>query len=77
MKKTLLLLVIFLNFKYSYADNQIVYIDINKILNHSVVGQKITQHIQSIKEKKNQNFSLIEKKLLEKENDKIKKKKYN
>tara|TARA_B100002051_G_scaffold266613_1_gene293980 strand:- start:262 stop:774 length:513 start_codon:yes stop_codon:yes gene_type:complete len=74
MKKTLLLLVIFLNFKYSYADNQIVYIDINKILNHSVVGQKITQHIQSIKEKKNQNFSLIEKKLLDKENDIIKKK---
>ena len=56
MKKTLLLLVIFLNFKYSYADNQIVYIDINKILNHSVVGQKITQHIQSIKEKKKSKF---------------------
>tara|TARA_Y100001970_G_C14122579_1_gene797135 strand:- start:597 stop:1112 length:516 start_codon:yes stop_codon:yes gene_type:complete len=75
MKKFFFLLLIFLlNFKYLYAENKIAYIDINNILNNSIVGQSITQHIKNIKEKKNKEFSLIEKQLLEKEKDLIKKK---
>ena len=74
MKKIFLILIIILNFKYSYADNKIVYIDINNILNNSIVGQSITKYIQNIKEKKNQEFLLIENQLLDKEKDIIKKK---
>ena len=74
MKKILLLISIIFNFEYSYADNKIVYIDINNILVNSIVGQSISKHIQNIKENKNKEFSIIEKKLLDKEKDIIKKK---
>ncbi len=74
MKKILLLIFIIFNFEYSYADNKIVYIDINNILVNSIVGQSISKHIQNIKENKNKEFSIIEKKLLDKEKDIIKKK---
>ena len=74
MKKIFLLLVFILNFEYAYAENKIVYIDLNYILNNSIVGQTITKHIKDIKEINNKEFLLIEKKLLDKENDIIKKK---
>ena len=74
MKKILLLISIIFNFEYSYADNKIVYIDINNILVNSTVGQLISKHIQNIKENKNKEFSAIEKKLLDKEKDIIQKK---
>ncbi len=74
MKKIFLLLIFILNFEYAYAENKIVYIDLNYILNNSIVGQTITKHIKGIKEKNNKEFLLIEKELLDKENDIIKKK---
>ena len=74
MKKIILLLIIILNFENSYAQNKIVYIDINNILNNSIVGKSISTHLQNIRENKNKEFSLIEKNLLDKENDIIKKK---
>ena len=74
MKKILLLISIIFNFEYSYADNKIVYIDINNILVNSTAGQLISKHIQNIKENKNKEFSAIEKKLLDKEKDIIQKK---
>ncbi len=74
MKKIFLLLVFILSFEYSYAENKIAYIDINNILNNSIVGKSISEHIQNIKIKKNEEFSEIEKKLLDKEKDIIKKK---
>ncbi len=75
MKKIFVLLIfIFFSFKVSYANNNISYIDINNILNNSLVGQSITKHLQIIKEKKDKEFSLIEKKLLDKEKNIIKKK---
>ena len=74
MKKIFLVLIFFLNFDYVYANKNFVYIDINNILNNSIVGQSITKHIQNVKEKKNKEFSLIENKLLDREKDIIKKK---
>ena len=74
MKKIFILLVFIFNFEYSYAENKIVYIDLNYILNNSIVGQTITKHIKNIKEKKNKEFTLIEKQLLDEEEDIIKKK---
>jgi len=74
MKKILLLLIFILNFENCYAENKIAYIDINHILNNSIVGQSITKHIKNIKEKKNDELILIEKQLTEKEADIIKKK---
>ena len=77
MKKILLLLIFILNFENSYADNKIAYIDINHLLNNSLAGQSISEHIRKIKEKKNNELELIEKQLKDKEKDLIKKKKYN
>ena len=74
MKKIILLLIIILNCEYSYADYKIAYIDINNILNNSIVGKSITNHLKNIKENKNKEFSEVEKKLLLKESDIIKKK---
>ena len=74
MKKTFLLIIFILNFENSYAENKIAYIDINHILNNSIVGQSITKHIKEIKEKKNVELVLIEKQLTDKEADIIKKK---
>jgi len=74
MKKIILILIIFLNFENSYAENTIAYININHILNNSKVGQSISKHIQKIKEKKINEFKLIEKQLSDKEKNIIKKK---
>ena len=74
MKKIFLLFIFILNFENCYAENKIAYIDKNHILNHSIVGQSISKHIKKIKEKKNNELVLIEKKLTDKEEDIIKKK---
>jgi outer membrane protein len=74
MKKIFLLFIFILNFENCYAENKIAYIDINHILNHSIVGQSISKHIKKIKEKKNNELVLIKKKLTDKEEDIIKKK---
>ena len=74
MKKTFLILILFLNFSILNANSNITYIDINLILNNSIVGKSISKHIKEIKDNKNKEFSLIEKKLLDKEKDLIKKK---
>ena len=57
-----------------YAENNFAYININHILNNSVVGKSITEHINKIKERKLKDFELTEKKLAEKEQNILKKK---
>ena len=73
MKKIFLLFIFILNFEYCYAENKIAYIDINHILNNSIVGQSISQHIKKIKENKNKELVSIEKQLTNKEADILKK----
>jgi len=77
MKKIFLICIIILNCENSYAEHKIAYIDLDYVLNNSIVGQAITKHIQKINEKKNNELVLIEKQLVDKENEIIKKKKYN
>jgi len=50
MKIIFFLLLFFVKINYSFADLKIAYIDINFILIHSLVGQKIEKHINKIKE---------------------------
>ena len=74
MKKIILLIIIIFSYQNSYAENKIAYIDIDFILNNSIVGQSISDHIKKIKEKKNSEFKTIEKQLSDKENDIVKQK---
>ena len=74
MKKIFLLIIFILYFQNSYAESKIAYIDINHILNNSIVGQSISEHIKKIKEKNSNELDLIEKQLADKETDIIKKK---
>ncbi len=74
MKKIYILIIFFFSSTYVFADVKIVYIDINSILNNSIVGQSISKHILTIKEAKNKEFATIESQLLDKEKDVIKKK---
>ena len=74
MKKIYPLIIFFFSFTYACADVKIAYIDINSILNNSIVGQSISKHILNIKEIKNKEFASIESQLLDKEKDVIKKK---
>lgn len=74
MKKIFLLFIFIVNFENCYAESKIAYIDINHILNNSIVGQSISKHIKIIKEKKNNELVLLEKQLTAKETDINKKK---
>ncbi len=73
--KIIFSLIFFLfNFSNTFAENKIAYIDLNHILNNSIVGQTITKHIKEIREKNNKEFLIIEKQLTAREEDIIKKK---
>ena len=74
MKKFFLVIFLFFNFNNSLAENKIAYIDVNFILNNSAVGQSINEHMKKIKDEKDKEFKLIEKKLSDMDNDIVKKK---
>ena len=63
MKKIFFLLFFVFNFETLYAENTFAYININHILNNSIVGQSITEHINKIKEIKLKEFESTEKKI--------------
>ena len=67
MKIIFFLLLFFVKINYSFADLKIAYIDINFILIHSLVGQKIEKHISKIEEKNIKKFKEQEKILKDKE----------
>tara|TARA_Y100000741_G_scaffold305581_1_gene247868 strand:- start:2038 stop:2550 length:513 start_codon:yes stop_codon:yes gene_type:complete len=74
MKKILIFLFFIININNCYAESTLAYININYILNNSIVGLSISKHIKEIKENKIKEFKLLEKQLSEKENDIVKKK---
>ena len=67
MKKFFLILLFISNFNLSYADDNIVYIDINFILENSIVGKSINNQINTLQSVENEKFKTIEKKLIENE----------
>ena len=77
MKKILIFLFFIININNCYAESTLAYININYILNNSIVGLSISKHIKEIKENKIKEFKLLEKQLSEKENDIVKKKKFS
>tara|TARA_B100000579_G_scaffold413038_1_gene405285 strand:- start:1479 stop:1997 length:519 start_codon:yes stop_codon:yes gene_type:complete len=76
MKKYLSLsfLLFIFNVSYSHAEIKVAYIDVNFILNNSIVGKSITEHISKIEKNKSNEFSSIQKKLTDKEKNIISKK---
>ena len=73
MKKIILIIIFILNFNYSNAEDKIAYININYILNNSLAGISITEHIQKMKDNKKNEFLTIEKQLKKKKKLSIKK----
>jgi len=60
MKKYLLLFFFLSIFNYTYADDKIVYLDINLILNNSAAGKFLNSELQSINNKNIEEFKQIE-----------------
>jgi len=60
MKKYLLLFFFLSIFNYTYADDKIVYLDINLILNNSEAGKFLNSELQSINNKNIEEFKQIE-----------------
>ena len=65
--KKFFVFIFFWNINLSYANENIFYIDINYILENSIVGKSINTQIKKIQNKENENFKIEEKKLIEKE----------
>jgi len=66
MQKTIIFLI-FLNFFFIKAKAEIVYIDINLILNKSEVGMFLNNYVESIKKKEISKYNEIENELIKKE----------
>ena len=68
MRKLFLFIFLLLNLKIAEANNtNLVYIDINFILENSIVGKSINTHIKSLHDKEIEGFNFTEKQLIENE----------
>ncbi len=67
MKKTIYYLLFFFFITISQSLSEIVYIDINKILNESIAGKKALGELEKNIKERNEFFSSTEKKLIEEE----------
>ena len=74
MKSILISVLLILKFNFVYADEKIAFIDLNFIMNNSLSGKSINNLINTIKDKKIQEFNIIESKIKKDENDLISKK---
>ena len=69
MRKLFLFIFLLLSFEIAQAKNtNLVYIDINYILENSVVGKSINTHIKFLHDKQIESLDLKEKELIENEN---------
>ena len=73
MKKILIFIFFFLNFSNSYAEAKISYIDINFIIENSIVGKSLNNHMNSLKKIHFDKFNKLENDLKKKENELISK----
>ena len=74
MKSILISFLLILKFNFVYADEKIAFIDLNFIMNNSLSGKSINNFINIIKDKKIEEFNIIESKIKKDENDLISKK---
>tara|TARA_B100001250_G_scaffold388252_1_gene386354 strand:- start:381 stop:893 length:513 start_codon:yes stop_codon:yes gene_type:complete len=66
MKKFFLILIFFFKINVLNAEVLVAYIDINFILNSSIAGKSINNHISSLKEKNLKKYNIIENDLKDK-----------
>ncbi len=69
MKKLFFLIVIIFNFKPLYAQTNIVYLDMQFILNNSLAGKMVTEHLEKIKDSKKDEFNKVLASIKTQEND--------
>ena len=74
MKFILISFLFILKFNFVYADGKIAFIDLIYIMNNSLSGKSINNFINTIKNKKIEDFKNIESKIKKDENDLISKK---
>ena len=74
MKKVLFLILFLVNSTYSFAEKNIVYVDINKIINESKVGKSLNDQLKKINDKNIEEFKRTEASLKAEENDILKQK---
>ena len=67
MKKYYLLFLLIFKFSISGASAEVVYIDLNFILNSSEVGKSLNKHVNQIITKNNEKYKIIEDKIINKE----------
>ena len=60
MKKILFLIFFLINSSYSFAEENIVYVDINKIINESKVGKSLNDQLKLINDKNIEEFKNTE-----------------
>ena len=71
MKKILLIFIFFLKFSLLNADINIAYIDVNTVLNTSLVGKSLNNYLNSIKDKNLTKYKKMEEDLRKKESNLI------
>ena len=74
MKKILFLIFFLINSSYSFAEENIVYVDINKIINESKVGKSLNDQLKLINDKNIEEFKNTEASLKAEEKDILKQK---
>ncbi len=72
--KIFVITYLFFGISNSFAENEVVYIDMNKILNESKVGAFVEKELTKLHEKKLGNFKKTEEKLKKEEIDLVSKK---
>ncbi len=74
MKYFIIIILTLLKIEIALANEKIAFIDLNFIMNNSMVGTSINTFINNISKEKNNYFKVIENKIKEDENDLISKK---
>ena len=74
MKKILILIFFFISFTFAFAEEKIVYIDINKIINESKVGMSLNEQLKKINDNNIAEFKKTETLLKSEEKDILKQK---
>ena len=74
MKKFFFLIFFLINFTHSHAEENIVYIDINKIINESKVGISLNEQLKKINDKNIKEFKTAEASLKSEEKNILKQK---
>ena len=76
MRKFIILFIFFVLSNNSFAESKIVYLDINLLLNESIVGQNLNKKLKEINNKNITEFKTIETNIKKEDDDLLKKKKY-